>query len=133
MQEAWLRRVELETGRNATGDGRRATVAEVAVGPASQAVTRLERSGPQFREIGSGSIWQTPPRGLPLSHRHGDLQTSTRAYSTISLSIEDRIRDISRRKHTVDLSSIAMQFEVLAKCHTTRARVSRMRLARESL
>ena len=25
-----------------------------------------------------------------------------------------------------------MQFEVLAKCHTTRARVSRMRLARES-
>ena len=29
------------------------------------------------------------------------------------------------------LRGIAMQFEVLAKCHTTRARVSKMRLARE--
>ena len=29
------------------------------------------------------------------------------------------------------LRAIAMQFEVLAKCHTTRARVSKMRLARE--
>ena len=92
--------------------------------------TRLAGHAESVTEIQSGSQWPSEIVDayhvfivFTAQHQTGSsLDPASSAFKPSSIRL--------KRLTISELRGITMQFEVLAKCHTTRARVSKMRLAR---